>query len=171
MKRITCITLGLLMIQINLFGQDLWELDSRNGFKDLKLGSNVEQYEGVVLVGPAEDESVPEGKRYTAKSGYYQDIGGIKITGLDVNVYRSQIYSISVKTVKDPNLLKALRKAFGKPAQILGNSSYEWKTDKLILFFRSYSKQEIELFYNSFDMRKKMKEDKDKKVQEIADDF
>lgn len=171
MKRNTCITLSLLMIQINLFGQDLWELDRRNGFKDLKLGSNVEQYEGVVLVGPAEDESVPEGKRYTSKSGYYQDIGGIKITGLDVNVYRSQIYSISVKTVKDPNLLKALRKAFGKSAQILGNTSYEWKTDKLILVYRSYSKQEIELFYNSFDMRKKMKQDKDKKVQEIADDF
>jgi len=171
MKRKICITLGLLMIQINLFGQDLEELDRRNGFKDIKLGSNVEQYEGLVLVSSAEDESVPEGKRYTPQSGYYQDIGGIKITGLDVNVYRLQIYSISVKTVKDPNLLKALRKAFGQPAQILGNSSYEWKTDKLILVYRSYSKQEIELFYNSFDMRKKMKEDKDKKVQEIADDF
>jgi len=155
----------------SLYGQDRDELERRHGFKDIKLGSEINAYKGLIMVGDKVEEGVPGAKTYTSKPGHYTNIGGIEITGLSVNVYRNQIYSISVTVLKKPELLKALKKAFGKPLQILGSTSYEWKTESLVMVYRSHSNEEVELFYNSYTMREKMKKDREKEIQEIADDF
>ena len=152
--------------------QTIDRLDERNGFKDLILGSNVGNYPHLVFARAHEDQAgIPNGKIFSAKEGYYKQIGTVSIDDIEVTVYGDQILGISVKTSKDPNLLKGLRRAFGKESQTLGSTSFVWKTDKMSLVFRSISKSQLELYYDSIAVREAIKEDKDQKVQDIADDF
>ena len=49
--------------------------------------------------------------------------------------------------------------------------TYFWKTENLVLKFRSHSKHQIELLYISYPVIKMMKTDKNQKVDDIANDF
>jgi hypothetical protein len=80
------------------------------------------------------------------------------------------IYKIFITTDKDPRLMKALEKAFGKATFVVRTSSYNWKADNLSLYFLA-GKNSIQLTYRSYPLLLKMKADKNKKVELIADDF
>jgi hypothetical protein len=49
--------------------------------------------------------------------------------------------------------------------------TYFWKGQTLILKFRSYSRGQLEMVYTSYRILGLMKEDKGKKVEDIAEDF
>jgi hypothetical protein len=67
--------------------------------------------------------------------------------------------------------MKALESLYGEADYDIKNETYFWKTENLILKFQSEGKNRLELLYVSLTLLKSMKEDKDKKVDNIANDF
>ena len=162
----------LIFCSSSILAQDLSELDRRNGFKDIKLTSDINQYSDLILNEKLLDEDVPEARGYAPKPGSYTHIGEIPIEELQVFAYKSKVYMIKVHTPKDENLVKGLKKAFGEPRQVLGSTSYFWETEKIKLVYGSFNRNKLELYYNSYVMRSEIKLDNvDRKIQEIADDF
>lgn len=162
----------LFLVSIGVSGQGLDELEKRNGFKDIKLMSLVTKYEGLELKKEGvEDERFPNTTIYSAKKGYYETIGKLKIYDLEVYAYKDSIYQINVVTEKDPNLYKGMKKLFGEPEYAYGSERYYWGTDKLRLAYGSYSRNKIEMVYFSHLMVEKRKQEKKQVVEDIADDF
>ena len=165
------LVLILLCIHVDLWAQGAEELDKRNGFQDIKLASAVGDYEGLEYEKDIEDKIFPEAKLYAAKKGYYESIGSLKIYDLEVKVYRDSIYQIRIVTEKDPNLYKGLKGIFGEPEYAYGTNKYYWQSDKIKLLYSSHSNNKIEMVYNSFVMREKLKEDRKEVVDDIMSDF
>ena len=67
--------------------------------------------------------------------------------------------------------MKALESIYGIAEYDMKRETYFWKGQSLILKFRSLSRNQLEMIYTSFPVLNQMKEDKGKKVQDIADDF
>ena len=84
--------------------------------------------------------------------------------------YKNMIYKIVVTTDKDPRVMQALEKSFGKSVYVVRTSTYNWKAEKLSLTFTAH-RNSIELIYRSYPVFKMMNEDKGKKVNAIAEDF
>lgn len=163
--------IALLLVGSAGFAQGVEELDRRNGFKDIKMASNVTAYEGLEFKKDIEDEVFPEAQLYTARKGHYESIGTLKIYDLEVKVYKDSIFEIKVITEKDANLYKGLKKAFGEPEFAYRANKYYWQTERLKLLYGSHSNNKIEMVYRSFLMSDKLKEDKKQVVEEIVDDF
>ena len=72
---------------------------------------------------------------------------------------------------KDVRVMKALESLYGKSEYDMKGEIYFWKTTNLVLKFGSHGKHHLELTYISFLVNKMMKEDKEKKLDDIAEDF
>ena len=92
-------------------------------------------------------------------------------TKIELKTYKDLIYEIRVVAHKDPRLMKALESLYGEADYDIKNETYFWKTENLILKFQSEGKNQLELLYVSLTLLKSMKDDKDKKVDDIANDF
>ena len=90
---------------------------------------------------------------------------------VELKTYKDLIYEINVITVKDERLMKALESLYGKSEYDMKNETYFWKTDSLILKFKSQGKNKLQMLYISYGVHKMMRADKDKKVYDIANDF
>ena len=90
---------------------------------------------------------------------------------VELKTYKDLIYEINVITDKDERLMKALESLYGKSEYDMKNETYFWKTDSLILKFKSLGKHRLQMLYVSYNVHKMMREDKDKKVNDIANDF
>jgi hypothetical protein len=158
-----------LMISFSAWSQDVSELEERFGFKDIRLEAEISDYPQFELSGKKHDT---EGVSiYEATRDSYTSIGDIKIFDVTVLAYRGRIFEITVVTKKDSKLYKGLEKAFGKPQITVGYGAYTWKTDKLSLVFRSYSKSKLELKYHSFGFERWLKEEKEEDIEEVSSDF
>lgn len=163
--------LALMVVSCSIaFGQNA-ELDRRNGFKDIKLNSQVSTYEGLEFKRAMEDRIFPEVDLYLAKKGYYETIGGKKVHSLTVKAYKGDVFEIKVIVSKDPDLYKGLKKNFGNPKFDLRKDEYYWSTEKLRLSYASLSKNKIVMTYWSFPVHQKLKDNKKKEIEAIADDF
>ena len=167
------IIIGLLLISFTTYGicQDLSELDRRHGFKDIQLGAHVDSIQGTKLLKEFKEHDEFPAKLYEVDHPEYQSIGEVKITKVELKTYKDLIYEIKVVTHKDTRIMKALESLYGKADYDIKNETYFWKTDNLILKFQSEGKHRLELLYVSFGLLKSMKDDKDKKVDDIANDF
>jgi hypothetical protein len=76
-----------------------------------------------------------------------------------------------VITEKDTRLMKGMESALGKPVYDVRNDLYKWTGKNLSLTFKAASKNELELLYTSYLVHTMMREDKKKKIDDIADDF
>ena len=81
------------------------------------------------------------------------------------------IYEINVIAAKDERLMKALESLYGKSDYDMKNETYFWKTDNLILKFKSEGKNRLQMLFVSYLVHKMMRDDKDKKVDDISNDF
>ena len=154
------------------WAQDIDELERRNGFKDLKLGMHIDSVKGEKNFRKEfreQDEFVA--KLYTVEHADYQKVGEIPVAKVDVKTYNDLVYQIHVITDKDPRLMKALESVYGTSDYDLKKETYFWKGRTLILKYRSFSRNQLEMIFTSYLVLKKMKEDKGKKVEDIADDF
>jgi hypothetical protein len=147
------------------------ELDKRNGFKDIKLSSLADSVKGVVFKKDITNKEGQLSKVYNVDHPDYKKIGEVAIEEIELTAYKGLIYVIRVVTVKDLRLMKGMEMALGKAEWDLRNEQYFWKAEKLSLTFKSVEKDKIELTYTSFPVLQKMKEDKKKEVEDIADDF
>lgn len=153
-------------------GQDIAELERRNGFKELKLGIRLDSVKGEVkLKKELKEQGEFPAKLYSVEHPQFASIGEIPVSRVEFKTYKDIVYQIHVVTDKDPRLMKALESIYGGSDYDLKKETYFWKGQTLILKFKSYSRNQLELIYSSYLILKMMKDDKGKKVEDIADDF
>ena len=154
-----------------LSGQDLAELDRRNGFKDLKLGTPIDSVKGAGFKKDIKEKNEFPAKLYDIDNDEYRTIGEVKVKKVEVKTYKDRVYEIIVVTNKDTRLMKGMEKSFGKPTYIIVSDSYNWQTKNLSLTFKDHTKSELRLTYRCYPILRQMREDKGKKIDEIASDF
>ncbi len=166
-------TFLLLLISCSFLAaaQDTAELARRNGFKDIKLGSHIDSLKGTEFKKDIKEKNEFPAKLYEVNSDQYKSIGEVKVKQVEVKTYKDLIYEIIVITDKDTRLMKGMIKSFGEPKYILTTDTYNWLTETLSLTFKDHSKKEIRLTYRSYPVLKMMREDKGKKIDDIAEDF
>jgi hypothetical protein len=165
------IALTLLAVNFASVAQNLSELERRNGFKDIKLGTAIDSIKITVLEKEFKERNEFPAKLFRVENDAYSTIGEVKVSRVEVKTYKDTIYEIGVWTAKDPRLMKALESLYGRADFDMKNETYFWKTDNIILKFKSEGKSKLVLTYISPPIHKSMKLDKDKKVDDIADDF
>lgn len=151
--------------------QGILELEKRNGFKDIKLGMVVDSITGVKFKKDIKESEQYPAKLYTVENPEYDKIGEVSVNRIEVKTYNNLVYEISVVAHKDPRLMKALESLYGKSEYDIKNGFYFWKGETLLLKFLASGKNHLEMLYISYPVRKMMKVDKDKKVDDIANDF
>lgn len=153
-------------------GQDIAELERRNGFKDLKLGMAIDSVKGEKKFKKEfKEQNEFLSELYTFNGPEYAKIGEIPISKIELKTYKNLVYQIHVVTDKDPRLMKALESVYGAADYDMKKETYFWKGQTLVLKFRSYSRNQLEMIYTSYRILSLMKEDKGKKVEDIAEDF
>lgn len=161
-----------LTIAFGVFSQKNTELERRNGFKDLKLGIPLDSVKGEKKF---KKELAEQGefisKLYSVDYPDYESIGEIQVSRVEIKTYKDLVYQIHVVTDKDPRLMKALESVYGSADYDMKRETYFWKGESLILKFKSYSRNQLEMIYTSYPILQMMKDDKAKKVEDIADDF
>lgn len=153
------------------YGQNVAELERRNGFKDIKLGIAVDSIKGTILEKEFKERNEFPAKLFRVENEAYNTIGEVKVSRVELKSYKDTIYEIGVWTAKDPRLMKALESLYGRADFDMKNDTYFWKTDNIILKFKAEGKSKLVLTYISPPVHKAMKADKDKKVDDIANDF
>lgn len=161
----------LLVISVSCYGQDLAELERRNGFKDIKLGAPIDSIIGAKLEKEFKEKDEFPAKLFSVENPEYESIGEVKVHSVELKTYTDLIYEIRIVTAKDPRMMKALETLYGKADFDMKNESYFWKTDNIVLKFQSEGRNKLELLYISPGLHKMMKDDKNKKVDDIANDF
>lgn len=171
MKHHCLVSSLLLLIAYGAIGQDLAELDRRNGFKDLKLGTPIDSVQGATFKKDIKEKNEFPAKLYDVEREDFKTIGEVKVKRVEVKTYKDLVYEIVVITDKDTRLMKGMQKSFGKPVYILPTDTYNWKTDKLSLTFKDHARNELKLTYRYYAVLKQMLVDKGKKIDDIAADF
>lgn len=162
----------LLLVATTAYPQnDLTELDRRNGFKDIKMAYPIDSVRGVKFKKDFSEKGNHPAKLYEVTDPSYLSIGEVKVNRIEVKTYKNHIYEILVITEKDTRLMKGMESALGKPVYDVRNDTYKWTGKNLSLTFKPVSKNELELLYTSYVVHKMMKDDKKKKIDDIADDF
>ena len=155
----------------SLTAQDLAELDRRNGFKNLKLGTPIDSVKGANFRKETKEKNEYPVKLYLIDDPDFKKIGEVKVKRVEAKTYKDLVYEIAVITDKDTRLMKGMQKSFGKPVYIVRTDTYNWKTDNLSLTFQDHSKNELRLVYRCYPLLKMMRIDKGKKIDDIATDF
>ena len=156
---------------LSIKAQSTNELEARNGFKDIKLATNVNQYDGLVFEKEVDDVNFGKLQVYVRKKDQYTAIGSIAIDHLEVRVYNGEVYQIQVIIPKDPKMYGGLKKSFGPPKFSIVTNDYFWAADSLKLLYRSYGKNQLELLYHSVLIDRKLEVEKDEEIDDIASDF
>ena len=151
--------------------QNISELEKRNGFKTIKLQMIADSIKGAKLKKEFKEKDEFPAKLYSVEDSTLTSIGEVKVSKIEVKAYKDIVYEISVVTEKDTRLMKALESIYGKADYDLKNEFYFWRTDNMILKFKSHGRAHLELLYISYNIHKMMKADKNQKVDDIANDF
>lgn len=162
----------LVLITIAALSQDIAELERRNGFKHIKLGMHIDSLDAEVKVR----KEILEQDLYPAKilsvtAPDLQRIGEVNVNKIEIRTYNDRVYQIQVLTQKDPRLMKALESIYGKSVYDMKNQTWFWRGETLILKFTAYGRNQLELLFSSYLILDEMKADREKKVDDIADDF
>ena len=170
MQRLLPLLLFVSMIQIAK-GQLIPELEKRNGFKDIKLGTPVDSVKGLKFKKDFKEKDEFDAKLYSVDHPGYAKIGEVSVNKIELKAYKNLIYEILVVADKDTRLMKALESIYGIANYDEKRETYFWRSETLILKFQPHNKHKLEMVYISYLIHNKMKEDKGKKVVDIADDF
>lgn len=161
--------ISIVLLAYTSYGQQT-ELDRRNGFKDIKLASSIDSVKGATFKKDFKHNNLPV-KLYVIEHADYSSIGEVKVNHIEASTYNGLIYQLVVLTEKDTRLMKGMESALGKPVYNIRDKSYNWAGENLGLKFRSHARNQLSLEYNSTVVGKLMQEDKQQKVQDIANDF
>ncbi|MEI9922090.1 MAG: hypothetical protein WDO14_25330 [Bacteroidota bacterium] len=162
---------ALALITSIAWAQDIAELERRNGFKDLKLGTLIDSVKGAEFKKDVKEKNEFPVKVYDVENEEYKNIGEVKVKSVEVKTYKDIVYEIDVITHKDTRLMKGMMRSFGQPKYILTTDTYNWVGSNIGLTFKDHSRNEIKLTYRCFSVINMMFEDKGKKIDKIAEDF
>ena len=163
------ITLLFLCFSLASFGQLSKELDKRNGFKDLKLLTDVTTYTGLEYW--KDDKSKADHAFYKAKKGSYELIGDVEIYKITVYTYKNKIFRIEVITPNDEKLYRSLEKAYGKINSSIAASYSFWDGENLRLNYETIGSKKIRLTYLSKQIKQIIARDKKKAVDSLSSEF
>lgn len=172
MLKYSLLSIITLLASLVVSGQDIAELERRNGFKDLKLGVPIDSVKGEKKMKKEfleRDEFIA--KLYTIDHPDYESIGEVQVNKVEIKTYKDLVYQIHVVADKDPRLMKALESIYGQAAYDMKRETYFWKGNTMVLKFRTFSRNQLEMIFSSYVVLQQMKDDKGKKVEDIADDF
>ncbi len=151
--------------------QNVDELIKRNGYKSIRLGEPVDSIKGSEFKKDFIEFKEFPAKLYEINNDEFMSVGEAKVKEIEVKAYNGLIYEIIVTASKDPRIMRALEKLYGKPIYSHRSESYYWRAeDQLSLVYKG-GNRDIKLFYKSYPMIKMMYADKKKKLEEIAEDF
>lgn len=170
MRLTIAILLSFILVNV-CQGQDPSELERRNGFKSIKLGMVPDSVKGVKFKKEIKENDEFPAKLYTVEDPELASIGEVKIDRIELKAYKDLVYEISVVTDKDTRLMKALESLYGKAEYDMKKERYFWRTDNMVLIFKSHGRGHLELLYTSYTIHKMMKADKNQKVDDIINDF
>jgi hypothetical protein len=163
------ITLLFLVISVSSFSQFSAELDKRNGFKDIKILTDVTSYPGLEYW--KNDKSKEDHALYRAKNGSYEKIGNVEIYKITIYTYRSLIFKIEVITANNEKLFRSLEKAYGKLHSSLAASYSYWDGEKVRLNYETLGSKKIKLTYLSKQIKQMIALDKKKAVDSLSSEF
>lgn len=167
-----CLALLLTLVMHSLVAQSTAELDIRNGFKDIQLGTRADSVKGSRLRKEFTiKENVYPSQIYVVDHPEYASIGDVKVRSVELGAYRNLIESITLITEKDPRLMRALENLFGTATYDAKNNQYFWRGESVILTYKSHTKKDLLLEYRSLVIPRMMVDDRKSKVDKIADDF
>jgi hypothetical protein len=146
------------------------ELEKRNGFKDIKLGSVVDSVKGAVPGKEFIEKKEFTARMYSVEHPDYKKIGDVGVKEIELKTYKGHIYEIIVTTMKDPKVMQGLEKAYGKATYTVRTESWYWNSENITLTLKGYPKH-ITLIYKSAPIIKMMYADKGKKIEAVAEDF
>jgi hypothetical protein len=169
--RLFTLILAITSTTLACFSQDITQLEKRNGFKDIKLGMIVDSLRGIKFKKEIKEKDEFPAKVYSVEHPDFANVGEVKIDHIEVKAYKDILYEISVVTSKDIRLMKALESLYGKADYDMKTEVYFWRTDNMVLKFKSHGRHHLELLYTSYVVHRMMKADKDHKVDDIANDF
>ncbi|HKZ36506.1 MAG TPA: hypothetical protein VJ184_02570, partial [Chryseolinea sp.] len=150
------LNLLLLIVSCNCVCQNLGELDKRNGFKNIKLGSVIDSVKGFKLKKEFKERDEYPAKLYEVEHPDYEKVGEVKVSKVELKTYKDLVYEINVIVEKDSRLMKALESLYGKAEYDMINETYFWKTDNMILKFKSEGRQKLQMLYISYRVHKLM---------------
>lgn len=163
------IILLLLTLPFVSTAQNGEELDKRNGFKDIKLLTDISTNEGLEYWKPQKDK--PKHDFYRNTKGAYTSIGEVKVFKVTVSTYRDLAYKIEIIAEKDENLFRSLEKAFGKIKYSMGSQISYWEGETVRLTYESESASKIKLTYSSNGIQQIIAADKKKAVDSLSSEF
>lgn len=163
------ITLLFLVISVSGFSQFSTELDKRNGFKDIKILTDVTSYPGLKYW--KEDKSQADHAIYRATNGNYEKIGDVEIYKITVYTYRKLIFKIEVTTANNETLFRSLEKAFGNINSSLAASYSYWDGENLRLKYETLGSKKIKLTYLSKRIKQMIALDKKKAIDNLSSEF
>lgn len=163
------ITLFILGLNASSYGQFSEELDKRNGFKDIKLLSDVTTYPGLEYW--KDDKSKADHAIYRSKKGSYEKIGDVEVYKITVYSYRDLVYEIEVVASKNEKLFRSFEKAYGKINSSLAASYSYWDGKKVRLNYETVGSKKIKLTYRSKQIKQMIALDKKKAVDSLSTEF
>jgi hypothetical protein len=131
----------------------------------------VDSVKGIKFKKDFKENDEFDAKLYEVDNPEYQKIGEVDVNKIEVKAYKGLIYQIIVIAEKDTRLMKALESIYGLAEYDMKRETYFWKAKPLVLKFKAHSRNQLEMTYYSNLVLAKMKADKAKKVEAIADDF
>ncbi len=165
----TVLLIGIMSTTV--FSQELTELDKKNGFKDIYLAYPVDSIRGIKLKKEFKEKHNVMAQLYEVDNPDYASVGSVEVKKIELKVYEGLIYEILVIAEKDPKLLKGLEQIYGPAFYNVRSATYTWTGVNVGLTFIANSKKTLELVYTSSIVNKMMREVKDEKIKEVADDF
>jgi hypothetical protein len=159
-----------MLFTVSLHAQDISELDRRNGFKEIRLGIQIDSIKGAEYKKDIIERKEFPASIYETEHPDYMKIGEVAVKKISIKTYKGLIYEIDVTTGKYPNVMRGLEKLYGKPVYSIRTESYYWKGESLSLAYKGHRKV-LKLTYRSGPIISLMYEDKGKKVEAVADDF
>jgi hypothetical protein len=171
MLRRTGLVILILGVQtVLLQAQPSNELARRNGFKSIKLGSPIDSVKGAFYKKEFLEKEEFPARLYETEFPEYKTIGEVEVQKVQLMTYKNLLYKIVVTVDKDPRVMQALEKSYGKAVYVVRTTCYSWKAEMISLTFLAH-KNDIELTYRCYPVYKMMLADKGKKVDAIAEDF
>ena len=175
MRQNVIYTLLLLLVTQLAMGQyqqpDSEALEQLNGFKTIKLNSPVDSVKGAVFKKSILEKKLFQANLYEVNDEKLNTIGGVEVDRIQIKSYKNLIYQIEVITTKNPEVMKGLERALGKPSFSVRTNLYSWRAKSLYLTFGPHGKNQIRLLYHSYPVYKIMAEEKGKRIEEIAEDL
>jgi len=170
MRLTIAILLSFILVNVCM-GQDISELEKRNGFRSINLGMIPDSVKGVKFKKEIKENEEFPAKLYSVENPELSSIGEVRVDRIEIKAYKDMIYEISIVTEKDTRLMKALESLYGKADYDMKKELYFWRSDNMVLKFKSHGRGHLELLYTSYAIHKMMKADKNQKVDDIANDF